>query len=242
VALGIVCRRSCRYLALESCKSSTAQRNRYAVQIYEGSISAFAAKKNGALTTFLSLPVWPSMRTVDSAYATVRTRFSIFIRSVPHLNIPSNSCCLGRSRLAKPMLKKLCASGKAIFDRPLLASYAVAAIRSDDIPRISGTLCPPLAGVWNRLRHANNPRWSVRWPDGWSEAVLVLSGGPIPILLGCRSVFSISEARCASSRIAVHQRTRHQVRSLPNWHREWLASVEPVDRRRATKQPTAQQW
>jgi hypothetical protein len=47
---------------------------------------------------------------------------------------------LERSRLAKPMLKKLCASRKAIFDHPLLASYVVSAIRSHDFPKIRGTL------------------------------------------------------------------------------------------------------
>jgi hypothetical protein len=44
--------------------------------------------------------------------------------------------------MAKPMLKQLSASGKAMFDRPLLASFAVSGIRSYDIPKISGTLWP----------------------------------------------------------------------------------------------------
>jgi hypothetical protein len=153
-----------------------------------------------------------SMRTVDSVYPTVQTRSSIFIGSVLHL--------------------------KHSFKSPPMPSLRSALTTS---PK-SVELCDPFSWSVEQTSPCEQPQM-----DG-SLARYIVGGGantfrcPIPILLGCGSVFSISEARCASSRIAVHQRTRHQVRSLPNWHREWLASGELVDRRRATKAPTAQQW
>src|SRR5580704_12310329 len=70
--------------------------------------------------TSLPVPVSPSMRTVESVGATVRTRSSVSIRAVLHPTIPSNVCCLERFSLAKLMPTKLCASGKAIPGLPIL--------------------------------------------------------------------------------------------------------------------------
>src|SRR5579863_2555575 len=70
--------------------------------------------------TSLPVPVSPSMRTVESVGATVRTRSSVSIRAVLHPTIPSNACCLERFSLAKLMPTKLCASGKAIPGLPIL--------------------------------------------------------------------------------------------------------------------------
>jgi hypothetical protein len=110
------------------------------VQIYAGSISEFASKKRMVLRPLFSVPVSPSMRTLDPVCATVRTRAGIFVRSVLYLNLPSNSRCWAEVSVGKSHAKQLSASGKAMFDRPLLASYAVSAIRSHDTPKISGTL------------------------------------------------------------------------------------------------------
>src|SRR3984957_3423964 len=70
--------------------------------------------------TSLPVPVSPSMRTVESVGATVRTRSSVSIRAVLHPTIPSNSCCFERFSLARVTLPKLCASGKAICGLPIL--------------------------------------------------------------------------------------------------------------------------
>src|ERR1700733_8339421 len=70
--------------------------------------------------TSLPVPVSPSMRTVESVGATVRTRSSVFIRAALHQTIPSNSCCFERFSVANLMREKHFTFGKAIFGLPIL--------------------------------------------------------------------------------------------------------------------------
>src|SRR3984957_1708368 len=90
--------------------------------------------------TSLPVPVSPSMRTVESVGATVRTRSSVSIRPVLHPTIPSNACCLERFSLAKLMLAKVRASGKAIPGLPILHPPAPSLHSVHDIHAISETL------------------------------------------------------------------------------------------------------
>src|SRR5579864_8363385 len=69
--------------------------------------------------TSLPVPVSPSMRTVESVGATMRTRSSVSIRAVLHPTIPSNACSSERFSLTKLVLAKLCACGKAMLGLPI---------------------------------------------------------------------------------------------------------------------------
>src|ERR1700722_3801222 len=69
--------------------------------------------------TSLPVPVSPSMRTVESVGATMRTRSSVSIRAVLHPTIPSNARSPERFSLTKLVVAKLCACGKAMLGLPI---------------------------------------------------------------------------------------------------------------------------
>src|ERR1700722_11911442 len=69
--------------------------------------------------TSLPVPVSPSMKTVESVGATMRTRSSVSIRALLHPTIPSDACSSERFSLTKLVLAKLCACGKAMLGLPI---------------------------------------------------------------------------------------------------------------------------